>query len=327
MKPVVLNLRFLPKALAIACTFLALPRVAYCQSPRVPAYSEDLSFRQDFDWFAVVGDTQRTSFWEFWREQNDGARAAVLQELAAENPAFVIHLGDLVFQGSSRSQWRQFDRWAAALRDRGIPMFPILGNHEFYGPDKRALQNCFARFPHLAERRWTAFRFRSVGIILLDSNFKDMEAAQRDEQRQWYRKQITEYQGDPEITLILVACHHPPYTNSTVVSDDKRVQEDFVGAFMATPKAGLFLSGHCHSYEHLVMDGKHFIVCGGGGGPRHRLRNGAADMRHVDMYKEETPRRFHFCRVWPLADGVRVQMVCLDGGLTQWSLGEEFVVL
>jgi len=326
MRAISPDLRFLSKACGVVCVLLALPMAAYCRSPQAPVYSGDLSSRQGFDWFAVVGDTQRTSLWEFWREQNDAAREAVLQEIAAENPAFVLHLGDMVFRGASELQWQRFDQSAAPIRERGIPVFPVLGNHEFYGPNEHALRNYFARFPDLAERRRTAFRFRSVGIILLDSDFKNMEAAQRDEQREWYLRQMREYQGDPDVALILVACHHPPYTNSTVVSDDKRVQEDFAGAFMATPKARLFFSGHCHSYEHFVVGDKHFMVSGGGGGPRHHLRRRAEDVWHSDTYKGKAPRQFHFCRIWPRADGVRVQMVGLDGTLTSWSPGEEFVV-
>jgi hypothetical protein len=104
-----------------------------CSAQQVPTYSGDISTRQHIPFFIVVEDTQRTSFWEIWREQNDEARIAVLCKIASEEPAFVIHLGDLVFQGSSPRHWQRFDEYAADIRRKKIPVFPILGNHEYYG--------------------------------------------------------------------------------------------------------------------------------------------------------------------------------------------------
>lgn len=291
-----------------------------------PCYGEDLSARRAMTTFIIVGDTQRTSLWEFWREQNDAARQALLDEVAAENPAFLIHLGDLVFRGASARQWKRFDEVSASIRQHGIPVFPILGNHEYYGGNKRAFQNLSARFPSLSESAWRAFSFHSLGIVLLNSNLNNLTETQRQEQHNWYLRQLNDFQNDPAITTILVAAHHPPYTNSRVVHDDMRVREAFVGAFLATPKARLFFSGHCHGYEHFMVGGKHFIVSGGGGGPRHRLKVLPKDEAHQDVYAGQLPRPFEFCRVTVLPDDVRVQMVQLDGATNEWSVGDEFVV-
>jgi 3',5'-cyclic AMP phosphodiesterase CpdA len=188
-----------------------------------------------------------------------------------------------VFQGDSPRHWQKFDEYAADIRSKKIPVFPILGNHEYYGSKDRAQTNYFSRFPHLEKRRWYSLRFHSAGIILLDSNFDRLEENEQEDQHNWYLQVLEDLQADSSIEYIVVACHHAPYTNSRVVNDDKEVQRDFVVAFKSTPKAKLFFSGHCHSYEHFVMDDKHFIVSGGGGGPRHPLRIDPGKRRHKDQ--------------------------------------------
>jgi len=97
----------------------------------------------------LVGDTQSTSHWEFSRERNDRERRVIIDEITKREPAFVIHLGDLTTRGSSEKHWQQFDDMHKEFRKMKIPYFPILGNHEFYGNDKKALQNYYGRFPHL----------------------------------------------------------------------------------------------------------------------------------------------------------------------------------
>jgi 3',5'-cyclic AMP phosphodiesterase CpdA len=305
---------------------LLLLVLAGCCSPRlVPVYSGDLSQRQGST-FILVGDTQRTSLWELWREQNDQARIAVLERIVSEGPAFVVHLGDVVFEGSSESHWRQFDAEAAGFRTRGIPVLPVLGNHDYYLRNARALRNFFSRFPQLGDQGWSAFRYRSVGILLLNSNFGDLSRQQREEQSAWYLRSLRDFQADPELKTILVACHAPPYCNGNIVSDNETVQQDFVPPFLSTPKAKLFFSGHCHSYEHFFIGGKHFVISGGGGGPRQSVEADLKRQRHPDLFPGGSLRPIHFCRVSILSEGLHVQMVCLSDDLTGWSVGDEFLV-
>jgi hypothetical protein len=120
--------------------------------------------------FIIVGDTQRTSHWEFWRERNDRERRFIVDEITRREPAFVIHLGDLTTRGCSEKHWHEFDDMHEEFRKKKIPYFPILGNHEFYGSDKKALQNYFERFPHLHQRRWYTFTWKNVAMVMYDSN-------------------------------------------------------------------------------------------------------------------------------------------------------------
>jgi len=294
-------------------------------APQSPVYSMKTPGREDFDALIFLGDTQRTSVWEFWREQNDEERSAVLEKIALDNPAFVIHLGDVVFQGSSDKHWRRFDENAFRLREAGIPLLPVPGNHDYYGNKKQALKNFFSRFPVPEKKTWSSLSFKDVGIILLDSNVKHLGKKDRDLQYEWYIQTLREFQDDPHIAIILVACHHAPYTNSKTVTDNKYVQEAFVKPFNETPKAKAFFSGHCHSYEHFMMGDRHFLVSGGGGGPRHTLKTGKK-ARHRDMFQAGTKRPFHYCRVSPVPAGLCVDMISYDKDRNAWTLGERFII-
>ena len=115
----------------------------------IPIYSGFAEIQGGKNYFIIVGDTQSTSHWEFWRERNDKERKSIIEEITKREPAFVIHLGDLTTRGSSDKHWQEFDDMHKEFREKKIPYFPILGNHELYGNDKKALQNYFERFPYL----------------------------------------------------------------------------------------------------------------------------------------------------------------------------------
>jgi 3',5'-cyclic AMP phosphodiesterase CpdA len=123
----------------------------------IPSYAGFADIQATKNCFMIVGDTQRTSEWEFWRERNDRERKLIVDEITRREPAFVIHLGDLTTRGSSEKRWQEFDEMHKEFRKKKIPYFPILGNHELYGNDRKALQNYFERFPHLHRRRWYSF--------------------------------------------------------------------------------------------------------------------------------------------------------------------------
>jgi predicted phosphodiesterase len=289
-----------------------------------PSYCGALSERgQPF--FIVVGDTQRTSHWEFWRRQNDEARGAILRRIAEEEPAFVLHLGDVVVRGSSAWHWERFDEFAAPLRELTVPIVAALGNHEYYGSNDVALRNFWCRFRRPGDERWLAFRFRSVGIIVLESNVAELSSAEREAQERWCLGKLDEFQKDPAVTAIVVACHHPPFSNGRTVGPSEPVRRLFVPPFVDTPKARVFFSGHCHSYEHFIVGGKHFVVSGGGGGPQHEVTVEPARRQWEDAYGGPALRDFHFLRVLPEADGLRVQMVRLNAAGGGWSVGDEFV--
>jgi len=244
--------------------------------------------------FILVGDTQGTSHWEFWRERDDKERRLIIDEITRREPAFVTHLGDLTTRGSSKKHWEQFDDFHKEFRERKIPYFPILGNHEFYGSNDRALQNYFGRFPHLSERRWYSFIWKNIGFILVDSNFSRLTMEEREQQRKWYIEELERFEKDEKIDYVIVCCHEPPFTNSRVVRPNEKVKAIFADPFLKYGKTSFFFSGHSHSYERFQIEGKSFVVSGGGGGPRHKLSINPETRRYNDFFGGPEIRFFHF---------------------------------
>src|SRR5205823_2075898 len=113
-------------------------------------------------------------------------------------------------------------------------------------------------------------------------------------QRTWYEETLRASDDDMATRGVFVLMHHPPYTNSTVTGDEVHVEDTFVPAFVRAKKTLAMLSGHVHSYERFVRDGKTFVVSGGGGGPRAALETGAARRHPDDQFDGPAVRDFHF---------------------------------
>lgn len=280
---------------------------------------------------AVVGDTQRTLWYErafLRREQNDRERRLILADVAAARPELLVHLGDAVAVGASRRDWRRFDELVAPVAAAGVPVLPVVGNHDLWPPwrrgTRRALGHFFARFPEAAGRRWYDRRHGPLRLVVLDTNMGRMSAEEWDGQRRWFAHVLAAADADPAARGVVVFAHHPPFTNSRATGDDANVRAAFVGPFLAARKALAFVSGHAHAYERFDRDGRAFVVAGGGGGPRIRLLAGTT-RRHVDAYAGPSPRPFHYLQLWPEGDGVRWVVRGMEKGGTAVGDLDQFV--
>jgi len=258
--------------------------------------------------FVVFGDSRRTLTAEFWRKQYDAERALVIRALAGEDPAFILNTGDLVSHGADPEDWRVFHSDNRPIFDKKIPYYAGLGNHEYYGDNDRALANYFALFPHLEGRKWYEIRFAPVLLIVLDSNFDELERWEVEAQGKWFVKQLEAAERDASIRHVLLTCHHAPYTNSLIHGDSLPVQEYFVSR--KTPKVRAFITGHVHSYERFVRDGVQFVVSGGGGAPLTAVDVEAPE--HKDEYKGPAYRSFHYLRFTVNGDRLACDVVMLQ---------------
>jgi len=274
----------------------------------------------------VLGDTQRTSFWEriVLREQNDQSREAVMRRIAEERSGLLVILGDVVTSGGDEGAWRYFDRCTATVRDSGIPIVALFGNHEYLGNPETMRSEFSSRFRMSTGKSWDVVHSQRIGFILLNSNFDELQAEELREQNFWYAAQLRRLQEDTTVSAIVVCTHHPPYTNSTIVSPSTGVEESFVPAFLATSKAALFVSGHCHSYEHFLMHGKHFLVTGGGGGPRQKVER--VWRQFDDLFEGPGIRDFHYCALSVSGGRLWVRMVRMEEKTRTWSEGDLFSI-
>ena len=274
--------------------------------------------------FAVVGDLQPTSGFEVWRESNTKERRAILREVSEEKPDFVALLGDLVFCGSSAAAWTDFDRLCGPLKSGGIPAYPVLGNHEYWVHRRPALANYFERFPHLRRRHWYSAVYGPLGLVFLDSNLRWLPPADWRDQKDWFVRTLASWDADPGIHAILVLLHHPPFTNSRVTSDTRSVQRDFVPGFAQSRKTLAMISGHVHSYERFLRNGKTFLVAGGGGGPRTPLAEGRRRRHADDLFSGGALRAFHYLWFRPEASGLEVEVRGIEKDSTDFETIDRF---
>jgi hypothetical protein len=269
------------------------------------AFALPLLFRVRFDpvtrnTLAFLSDTQAPTFFEtlrLRRHHNEKATRMIFDRiLAQQGLAAVFWLGDLTSAASNNSNWAAVDGFLDRLKRAGIPAFAALGNHEYMHSTRAGLANFHKRFPELT-RSWYSVRVGPAAVIILNSNLKELSPGERAEQMDYYRLTLSEFDRDPAVRGVLVGIHHPPFTNSRIVSPSARVREDIVPPFFESPKGLLFLSGHAHAAEHFEAGGKDFLVLGGGGGLLQPLLLGAK-RKFTDIFslKGET-RFFHFLTV------------------------------
>lgn len=296
---------------ALALAALSLGGCASAPPPR--AFSGAPAPPREGERFVIAGDPQRTSWLEFWREQNDPERARVIADIAALRPAFVAFTGDLVFDGDSASQWADFDALTDPLRAARIPVYAAFGNHEYWS-GRAGEARFFARFPHLEKRHYYTILGGPVRLVVLDSNMGEMSSREWQSQLAWYRDTLAALDADEAVRGVLVLLHHPPFTNSTVTGDEPHVQRDIVPPFLHAQKTLALHSGHVHSYERFARGGKMFVVSGGAGGPRARLAVDT-DRRHADdLFHGGALRPFNFVVYTLTATGLAAQVRGLRKG-------------
>lgn len=96
--------------------------------------------------FVAYGDTRFHDPKDF-EAANPPVRAALVQAVADVNPAFICFTGDIVYNGFDTNDWKVWDSETSIWREKKIPVYPALGNHDLHGDEKVALDNYFQRFP------------------------------------------------------------------------------------------------------------------------------------------------------------------------------------
>jgi Icc-related predicted phosphoesterase len=199
---------------------------------------------------------------------NPPVRVALVQAIAEANPAFICFTGDIVYNGYDANDWKTWDSETAIWREKKIPVFPALGNHDLHGDEKVALANYFQRFPDLNNSRYYSVRAANTLVLVLDSALDEVGGPQG----QWLTSKLDAIPADVDFVFLMF--HHPPYTSS---SDEKK----FGGGHSSRPTEQhlaklleerqphsrarfVVFSGHVHNYERHEHGGVTYFVSGGG---------------------------------------------------------------
>ena len=252
--------------LLTALTLLALPAAARSPARKRRRRDLQLDVKTPFH-FVAYGDT-RFHDPKDTEAANPPVRVALVRAIAEVNPAFICFTGDIVYNGYDVNDWKVWDSETSIWRDKKIPVYPALGNHDLHGDERIALGNYFQRFPDLKNSRYYSLRADNVLILVIDSSLEELTGPQG----QWLADKLDHVPAD--VDFVFVMDHHPPYTSS---SDEKmfggghspRKTEQVLAKMLEERQAHaryriVMFSGHVHNYERHEHGGVTYFVSGGG---------------------------------------------------------------
>jgi 3',5'-cyclic AMP phosphodiesterase CpdA len=212
---------------------------------------------------------------------NPDVRQTLVQAIAHSNPAFISFTGDIVYNGYDPDDWKVWDSETAVWREKKIPVYPVLGNHDLHGNENVALDNYFQRFPDLKNSLYYSVRAANTLMLVLDSALDETSGPQW----QWLTEKFDHLPGD--VDFVFIVLHHPPYTSS---SDAKRFGGGHSARFKEQELARLLearqqnlrarivvFSGHVHNYERHEHGGITYFVSGGAGAHAYPIERAADD--------------------------------------------------
>lgn len=250
--------------------------------------SDDATFRtaagpnQTTFTFVAFGDT---------RTQHQIHRQ-VVQRIAAVEPDFVLHTGDLVAMGSATHQWRNFFEIEQELVARA-PLFPTLGNHEGANP------RYFDLFYLPGNERWYTFDYGHARFICLQvDRFADYEPGS--EQYAWLEETLAA-NTQP---WLFVYFHLPPYTS--IEDDDEADVRQVLPQLFEQYGVDVVFNGHAHSYERHEMHGITYVVTAGGGAPLY-------SMEEQEPTQLAFSREYHFTILEIDGDRLKATAVSIGG--------------
>ena len=254
--------------------------------------------------------------------QNARATAMIFSAILHDKPTALFMLGDIVSLGYRNKKWNKTDRFLDSSKKQGLKVFGLLGNHDVMIRDRRGERNFNKRFP---EHRRTGYVevIDSIALLLLNSNFSKLSPKEIDQQQQWYLKTIDSLNNYPGIKGIIVASHHPVFTNSNMVKPSAGVRQQFLPAFLATQKCILFITGHAHAFEHFRYKEKNFLVIGGGGGLHQPLTVKPA--MPVDLALSYKPL-FHYLQLRRYGNFLQLRSYSLKPDFSGFAAGYSFVI-
>src|SRR5579872_5936608 len=274
--------RALSRAVSIFCATAIVFAMPGC-TKKSSAQTTTVDLKQDVKTpfrFIAYGDT-RFHDPKDTEAANPPVRLALVEAIADVDPAFVCFTGDIVYNGNDANDWKVWDGETAIFREKKIPVYPALGNHDLHGDPAVALGNYFARFPELKDSRYYSVRAANTLLLVLDSSLDETFGPQGE----WLTAKLDHV--PPDVDFVFLMFHHPPYTSS---SDNKmfggghssRPQEQALAKTLEVRQAHapyrmVVFSGHVHNYERHEHGGVTYFVSGGGAAHAYPIERAASD--------------------------------------------------
>src|SRR6202035_1896756 len=170
---VLLPRRLFARTLLLLCLTTALFGLTGCTKKPAGQKPVDLKLKVNVPFrFVAYGDTRFHDPTDT-EAANPPVRVTLVHAIAEVNPAFVCFTGDIVYNGYDVNDWKTWDSETSIWRDKNIPIFPALGNHDLHGDEKIALGNYFQRFPALKNSRYYSVMAANTLTLVLDSSLDE----------------------------------------------------------------------------------------------------------------------------------------------------------
>jgi len=310
--------------LCIAATLVGLSGCTKKSNAQTSSVGLQLKVTDPFR-FVAYGDTR-------FHDPNDteaanpAVRVALVQAIAAVNPAFICFTGDIVYNGFDTNDWKVWDSETSIWRDKNIPVYPALGNHDLHGEEKIALGNYFQRFPALNGSRYYSVRAANTLTLVLDSSLSEVAGPQGE----WLANKLDNIPADVDFVFIML--HHPPYTSS---SDEKifggghsaRSTEQQLAKMLEDRQVHarvhfIVFSGHVHNYERHEHGGVTYFVSGGGAAHAYPIARASDDPFQSKLVN------YHYLLVEVDHQRMKATMnrVELNAGKATWTQPDSFQI-
>jgi predicted phosphodiesterase len=205
----------------------------------IPAAAAPDSFR-----FAILGD--RTG------ETQPGVYEQVWKEVAAENPAFVVSVGDTI-QGmndaSAEAEWLEANRILKPFRS--YPLYLAPGNHDIWSEASERLFRQYAAHPvHYS------FDYAQAHFTVLDNSRSDELPEQ---ELAFLEKDLKAHAGQP---LKIIVSHRPSWLLNVALKNPNFALHQLARRYGVQ----YVIAGHIHQMLRLELEGVTYISLASSGG-------------------------------------------------------------
>lgn len=212
--------------------------------------------------FALVGDSQKNS-------KTPWAWEKIADLVWQERPNFVVHVGDIVDNGSNLTDWTDHFFPGGHVLMSKSPMYTALGNHE------NDSDYYYQYFHNPEPEYYYTFNYGNAQFFIVDTN---RDVTEGSEQFTWLEWELAK----SDATWKIVLHHHPPFSSEENDHGDSWKEASTMGTH-ARNLVPLYeeygvdfnLFGHTHVYERTwplknnmvnQKDGVIYINSGGAGG-------------------------------------------------------------
>lgn len=175
------------------------------------------------------------------------------EQIRAFRPHVLLESGDMVDDGNSMSQWRNYMRTSAPWISNLI-IIPAHSNHVNGSGGNTNLKDIFV-VPN--NERWFTTRYGQVLMISLDSTYSANDDVEDVEVPWLAETNAAAHDGTDDPAFVITAWHHPACSSQYLSRSGERawVQTNFIQTLKDSGGVDLVLAAHDKYYERNVITG------------------------------------------------------------------------